>query len=329
MPRIDTHAHIVVPEITTNQGSEPWRPEVIQTPDGQFIQNNRFRNGPTPREILDVAKIIEDMDEMRIDIMALSVPPFLFLYDLPDAEGLGAAQVQNDALARLNQQYPSRFANLATVPLQNLDLAVQELERAITELGLNGVEIGSNVMGVPVGDPRFRPFWEAAADMDLFVFIHPDYFQTRSTDVLKDYYLVNLVGNPVETGINAAHMVFSGLLEAFPNLKVMLGHAGGVAPWIVGRWEHGYGKREEPRRVLNSSPIESFKRFYFDTVAHHPAALKYLVEVFGSDHVLLGSDFPFDMGPDEPVAEVEALPIAQDDINSILGGNAAQLLGRA
>lgn len=327
MRRIDSHAHIVVPEITANYGSEPWRFEVTRVEGGQLVHNNRMKNGPTPREILDIKGILEDLDEMRIDVAALCPPPFLFLYDLPAEEGLRAARIQNDALARLNQEYPDRLANLATVPLQDVDMAVKELERAIRELKLFGVEIGSNVRGVHLGAPQFRPFWQAVADMDVFVFIHPEYFQEHSSPTLNEYYLVNFVGNPVETALNAAHMVFSGLFEELPTLKVMLAHAGGATPWVMGRWDHGYRVRREAKTKLRNPPSESVKKFYFDTVAHDPRALQYLVETFGADHVLLGSDFPFDMALDRPVEAVEALRISEEDKQKILSGNAACLMG--
>lgn len=327
MKRIDSHAHIIVPEVTQRYGTEPWRPNVTRVEGGQIVHNDRMRHAPTPREIMEIEGILEDMDELSIDVMALCPPPFLFLYDLPPAEGLRAARIQNEALARLNRDHPNRLANLATVPLQDVDLAVKELERAVRDLGLRGVEIGSNVRGLHLGAPLFRPFWQAVADLDAFVFIHPDYFQAHSSPTLKEYYLVNLVGNPCETALNAAHMVFSGLFEELPNLKVMLAHAGGVAPWIMGRWAHGHKWRPEPKARLKGSPTESMKRLYFDTVAHHPLALRYLVEAFGADHVLLGSDFPFDMALEDPVREVESLPIPAEDRAKILGGNAARLMG--
>ncbi len=327
MPNVDAHSHIVVQEITRAFGNEPWRLEVIRIPGGKVIQNDRMKVGPMPHEIMDIDGILRDMDKMCINIMAVCPPPFLLFYDLPAQSGLRAAQVQNDAIARLSQDYPKRFVGLAVIPLQDVELAVGELKRAVKELGLHGVEIGSSVQGVYLGDPRFDPFWRAAAEMDLFVFIHPDYSQIHLTSAPKEYYLMNLAGYPAETGFTAAHMLFSGLFERYPKLKVLLAHGGGVMPWLKGRWQHGYRVRPEPKKNLKHPPMEFVNKFYVDTIIHDSRALYYLVETFGADHVLLGSDFPFDMGPELPVQEVEELKIPEEDKARILGGNAMRLMG--
>jgi aminocarboxymuconate-semialdehyde decarboxylase len=259
--------------------------------------------------------------------MLICPPPFLFLYDLPARDGLKAARIQNDAMAAVAAQHPERFVPLATVPLQDVNAACQELRRATRELSLRGVEIGSNVRGIHLGDERFRPFWQACAEDDLFVFIHPEYFQVHGLQTLSEYYLTNLIGNPCETGLTAAHMVFSGLFEELPDLKVMLAHAGGVMPWIMGRWSRGFQQRPEPKRHLKHDPLESVRKFYVDTIAHSQAALNFLVATFGHDHVIMGSDYPFDMGLDDPVMEVEELEtLPEEQREAILGGTVACLL---
>ncbi len=326
MRHIDAHGHIIVEEITADHGPEPWRPRLERTPEGVYSTNVQVRNGPMPHEGSDVPGMLAAMDKLRIDMMLICPPPFLFLYDLPGAEGLNAARIQNDAMAAVARQHPDRFAPLAMIPMQDTQLALAELRRATHELGFHGVEIGSNVRGVHLGDPEFRPFWQACAADDLFVFIHPEYFQGHSSPTLKQYYLTNLVGNPSETGLNAAHMIFSGLFTELPDLKVMLGHAGGTMPWIMGRWEHGWEKRPEPQRDLKTSPMAAARHFYVDTIAHGDPQLRVLVELFGADHVLLGSDFPFDMGQDDPVGEIEGLSgLSESDRAAILGGNITRL----
>ncbi|MGE5334540.1 MAG: amidohydrolase family protein [Nitrososphaerota archaeon] len=327
MRTIDAHGHIIVDEITASKGNEPWRPRIDRTPEGTFSSTaDGRRNGPHEHECTDVPQMLRDLDQLRIDTLMVSPPPYLFLYQLDPAETARAARIQNDALAAVKEKHPEHFAPLATVPLNDVDAAVTELRRAVRELGLHGVEIGTSVQGVHLGDPRFRPFWRAVADDDVFVFIHPDYFQTSSSPTLREYYLVNLVGNPTETGLAAAHMVFSGLFQDFPDLKILLAHAGGVTPWIMGRWAHGYGKRVEAKRDLKHNPIEDVKKFYVDTITHSPAALKFLIEQMGADHVILGSDYFFDMGPDNPVGEVEALAgVSEDDKAKILNGNIARI----
>jgi aminocarboxymuconate-semialdehyde decarboxylase len=271
--------------------------------------------------------MLHEMDAMHLDTMLICPPPFLFFYDLSAEEGLKTARIQNDAMAAVAVQHYGRFAPLATIPLQDINAATMELRRATHELGLYGVEIGSNVRGIHLGDERFRPFWQACAEDDLFVFIHPEYFQAHSSPTLSEYYLVNLVGNPCETGLTAAHMVLSGLFEEFPDLKVMLAHAGGVMPWIMGRWSRGYQQRPEPRRSLKHDPLESIRKFYVDTIAHSQAALSFLVNTFGTDHIILGSDYPFDMGLDDPVGQIEALEgLTEEQREAILGGTVARLL---
>ena len=323
---IDTHGHIVVRQITRDFGDEPWRIQIERVEGGQIVSNNQMKLGPLPHEIVDINGILEDMDRLKIDTMAICPPPFLFFYDLSPEVALRAAQIQNDATALLNRDYPDRFAGLAVVPLQDIKFTLTELKRAVDELGFHGIEIGSNVQGTYLGDPRFEPFWEAVADMDLFVFIHPEYFMSHMPQALREYYLMNLVGNPIETALNAGHMVFSGLFERHPTLKVLLAHGGGAMPWLKGRWQHGYKVRPEPKRYLQQSPLESVYKFYVDTIVHDPRGLHYMVETFGPEHVLLGSDFPFDMGPDSPVQEVEELNISDEDKAKILGGNAARLM---
>lgn len=327
MRTIDAHGHIIVEEITASRGNEPWRPRIERTPQGAFSTTaDGRRNGPHEHESTDVPQMLRDLDQLRIDTLLVSPPPYLFFYQLDPAETTRAARIQNDALASLKQAHPDRFAPLATVPLNAVDAAIAELRRATRELGLHGVEIGSSVQGVHLGDPRFRPFWRAVADDDVFVFIHPDYFQTNNSPALREYYLVNFVGNPTETGLTAAHMVFSGLFQDFPDLKILLAHAGGVTPWIMGRWAHGYGKRAEAKRDLKHNPLEDVKKFYFDTIAHSPAALEFLIEQVGADHVILGSDYFFDMGPDDPIGDVERLEgVSEADKAKILNGNITTL----
>ncbi|MFC1909367.1 amidohydrolase family protein [Chloroflexota bacterium] len=161
MTNVDAHGHIVVQEITRAFGNEPWRVEITRVPGGKVFQNDRMKLGPMPREISDIDGILRDMDRIHIDIMAICPPPFLFFYDLPAKQGLRTAQIQNDAIARLCHDYPKRFAGLAVLPLQDTELAVIELKRAVKELRLHGVEIGSSVQGTYLGDRRFDPFWKA------------------------------------------------------------------------------------------------------------------------------------------------------------------------
>ena len=324
MKIIDAHTHIIAPQIMQEFPEGNWRKD-IKPQDG--VRDFRKFSGAVFRKTIEVDLLLEDMQDMRIDIMALSPPPSFFFYELPPDQGLHAAQVQNDAIAKLTADYPDHFVGLAVIPLQNIKLALSELRRAVNDLGLRGVEIGSSVQGDHMGNPIFGPFWEAIADMDLFVFIHPTFVRTYDIKTMAEYHLHNLFGNPMETGLTAADLVFSGVFERHPGLKILLAHGGGVMPWLKGRWVHGYEVRPEPRKYLHKSPIESINKFYVDTIIHDPQALMYLVETFGADHVLLGSDFPAAMGPELPVKEVEELNISHEDKAKILGDNASRLMG--
>jgi aminocarboxymuconate-semialdehyde decarboxylase len=327
MRHIDAHGHIIVEEITSSYGNERWRPHIERTEQGIYAETERMRNGPMHHECSNVSTMLQEMDALRIDTMLICPPPFLFFYNLPAQDGIQAARIQNDAMAAVAVQHPERFVPLATVPLQDINAARTELRQATRELGFRGVEIGSSVQGLHLGDERFRPFWQLCAEDDLFVFIHPEYFQAHNSPTLSEYYLVNLVGNPCETGLTAAHMVFSGLFEEFPDLKVMLAHAGGVMPWIMGRWSRGYQQRPEAKQRLKHDPLESVRKFYVDTIAHSQAALSFLIDTFGADHITLGSDYPFDMGLDDPVEQVEALEgLTEEQREAILGGTIARLL---
>ena len=325
---IDMHGHVVVSEILRSDSHpESWRPVITREPNGwQIVRNDRFVNGPVPKEILEWPKIIQNLDATKVDIMAVSPAPFLFFYYLDGPAGHDACRIQNDAIARAIAQYPDRLVGLGIVPLQDIGLAVKELERIAGELKFPGIEIRSNVNGAYLGEEQFRPFWEAVQSLDLFVFVHPDQ-PIIGNEKLKEYYLINLVGNPIETTRSIADVVFGGVLEAFPKLKICFAHAGGTVPFIRGRFEHGYQVRPEPKAKIKRPPSEYIKLLYFDTITHWEPALEFLVNTVGADKVVVGSDYPFDMGPAEPVRFVEGAPgISEADKKKILGENAARLL---
>lgn len=325
---IDMHGHVVVREILrSDKHPESWRPVITREPNGwQVVSNDRFRNGPIPKEIVEWPAIIANLDATKVDIMAVSPAPFLFFYYLDGPAGLEACQIQNDAIAQATAEYPDRLVGLGIVPLQDIGLAVKELERIAGELNFPGIEIRSNVKGTYLGEEQFWPFWEAVEALDLFVFFHPDQ-PIIGNDKLKDYYLMNLVGNPIETTRSIADVVFSGVLEAYPKLKLCFAHAGGTVPFIRGRFEHGYNVRTEPKAKINKPPSEYIKLLYFDTITHWEPALEFLVDTVGADRVVVGSDYPFDMGPAEPVRFVEdAAGISDADKAQILRGNAMELL---
>ncbi len=321
---IDTHVHIIVPEILREaMPSEEWRPRVMWENGRQFIEYSGKRISSATREFVLPEKILTEMDQSGVDAVLLCPWVSLIRYEATPEESLAACQVQNDALAVLTVKYPKRIAALGMVPLQDIPLAIKELER-LMKAGLKGVEIGTHVNGVYPGDARFRPFWEACESLGAFVFIHPVEGGGRAE--LRDYYLWNVIGNPMETTVAAGHLILSGVMDACPRLKVLLAHGGGTLPYLHGRLDRGFKMRPEINKVISRPPTEYLKRFYFDSITHDPIVLRGLVEFVGVEHVLLGSDYPFDMGNENPVDLVRSANLGVRAEKMILGDNATGLL---
>jgi aminocarboxymuconate-semialdehyde decarboxylase len=198
------------------------------------------------------------------------------------------------------------------------------LRHAMTGLGLRGIQIGSNIAGKNLDDPELEPVWATAAELGAFILLHP--INVAGMDRLGSYYLNNLIGNPLDTTIAAACLVFGGVLERHPSLKICLAHGGGFVPYQAGRFVHGWHVRTEPKKKLPKPPTDSLQRFYFDTIVHSKEVLEFLVGNAGADRVLLGSDYPFDMGNLDCVARVEALALPPEVGETVLGRRAKELL---
>ncbi|MFC2048237.1 amidohydrolase family protein, partial [Chloroflexota bacterium] len=206
-----------------------------------------------------------------------------------------------------------------------LPTAIKEMERAAKQLGMRAIAIGTNVNGKNLDEPELFPVFERARDLGLLVYLHPVNVLSGK-ERLRSYHLRNLIGNPTETAIAIASIIFGGILERLPDLKLLFSHAGGTMPWLIGRHDHGYKVRPECQAAIPKPPSEYYKLIHFDTIAHHPQNLLHLVKTVGSDRVLLGSDYPADMADDNPVATVANLDIPETDKQKIWGGNAARLL---
>lgn len=321
---IDTHAHIIVPEILRDaKPEEGWRPRVVWENGKQFVEYGPKRIGSATREFVSPEKILDEIKKSGVDAVLLCPWVSLVRYEAKPEESLDACQVQNDALVSLAQKYPKLVAALGMVPLQDVTLAIKELER-LMKSGLKGVEIGTHVNGIYPGDERFRPFWEACEALDVFVFIHPVEGGGRAE--LRDYYMWNVIGNPLETTVAAGHLILSGVMEAYPKLKIMLAHGGGALPYLRGRLDRGFKQRPEINKVISKLPTEYLKQFYFDTITHDPVVLRGLVDLVGADRVMLGSDYPFDMGNENPAELVRTANLGTENETKILGDNARQLL---
>jgi aminocarboxymuconate-semialdehyde decarboxylase len=316
----DVHAHVIVPEIT---GDEPWQPRVWWDDAGQVVEMGGRQIRAAVAEFVDIEGILAAQDDAGVDRVLLCPWVPLLYYDAEPDEGLARARIQNDALARLVREHPSRVAALGAVPLEDPELAAAELEAVTTQL--SGVEVAASVRGVFLGDDRFEPFWTAAEATGALVFVHPT---TRGFDspAFQDYYLWNTVANPLETATAAAHMVMAGVMERHPRLRVLLAHGGGALLALRGRLRHAHTFQPQAKARLTESPEDSIRRFHFDTLTHDDALLHALIEFAGPDRVLLGSDYPFDMGDPRQADTVRGLGLAQEVEAAILAGNAERIL---
>jgi len=327
---IDVHAHILTEEtIRLLQSEAPKVAPKLTDIDDQFgtldVAGSVYRH--FPRGGWDLDRRLKDMAASKVDVQVLSVCPQTFLYAQPPAVAAAFARVQNEQLAKLAKARPDRFLGIATLPMQAPKAAADELRHAMNGLGLRGAQIGSNIAGKNLDDPELEPVWATAAELGAFILVHP--INVAGMDRLGSYYLNNLIGNPLDTTIAAACLVFSGVLERYPTLKICLAHGGGFVPYQAGRFLHGWHVRTEPKKKLPKPPTESIDRFYFDTIVHSKEVLQFLVGNVGADRVLLGSDYPFDMGTPDGVMQVRNLSIPAAEQGAILGERAKALLGVA
>jgi aminocarboxymuconate-semialdehyde decarboxylase len=326
---IDVHAHVFPrPAIALSDTGTEWHGSTIERDvDGApvTITGARRQVYGSSLHYEPSGRRVELMDEAGVDLAILSVLPPLFRYELPADVGLAAARAINDDIAEWTRQWPDRFLGLATLPLQDPEASIRELERAMDELGLIGASIGTYVGDSNLDEPGLFPVFEAMAARRAFVFCHPA--NPRGGTSMKSYFLRNLVGNPWETAIAIGSLMFGGVLERLPNLTICFAHGGGYGPFAAGRFGHGFRARPEPRTAATVPPGELMRRIYVDSLVHDEAALRYLVDTVGIDHVLLGSDFPSDMGPPRLVAEVaESGRLDEREKQAILGGNARRVL---
>ena len=323
---IDAHAHVIVAELLREAApDEAWRPRVFWEEGAQIVELDGRSIRSAVREFVDLDRILAEQDAVGIDRVVLCPWVPLLFYGADPDEGLRRCRIQNAGLAALRSTRPDRVSVLGAVPLQDPELAAGELHALMATGDFGGVEIAASVNGTYLGDDRFAPFWEAAERTGALVFIHPT---TKGFDdpVFGEHYLWNLVGNPVETTVTAAHLVLSGVLERHPGLRVLLAHGGGAVLALRGRLRHAFGFQPQARSRLREGTDASLRRLYYDTVVYDPALLRQLVEAVGADRVLLGSDYPFDMADARVADTVRAAGLSPEDEAAVLAGNAERLL---
>jgi aminocarboxymuconate-semialdehyde decarboxylase len=278
-------------------------------------------------KLTDIALRLKDMDRMGIDIQAVSPAPHQTYYWTEPGMGAELARAVNERLAEIVARQPDRFVALGSVPLQDVSLAVAELEHCVRKLGLRGVEINPSVRGMDLTDAKLNldRFFAAAQQLDVVIFMHPIGF--THGERLVNHYFNNLIGNPLETTVAASHLIFDGVLERHPKLKLVLPHGGGYLAHYWARMDHAYQARPDCRGQMKRKPSAYLERCYFDTITFDHGMLAHLVARFGADHVLLGTDYPYDMGVERPLDFIGGVKgLSKAEAAAIEGGNAARLL---
>jgi aminocarboxymuconate-semialdehyde decarboxylase len=322
---IDMHNHMIAPEVVAFLEREGKRFEtrIIERDGGRFFLIQETATRPINDKMTRPETRIADMDAEGVQIQAVSCVPFIMYPDVAPDAGLAIAQVNNDALAAVAARHPDRFLALASVPLQDPPTAAKELERA-AKLGMRGVEIPPKVGEQGLDEPPFEVFWAAAEALGMVVCIHP--FEAAPSGMLARYNLGNLVGNLYDTGLAAALLIYGGVLERHPGLRVVLFHAGGAFPSLIGRLDNGYRLAAQRGAPIPRAPSTYINQFWFDIIAYNPDMLRYLAGTYGADRLVLGSDYPLGGGLPHPVAEVKRVGLAPDEEQAVLGGNAGRLL---
>ena len=280
-----------------------------------------------PRTFWSPEERLKDMDSLGVDVHVLSTAVQFYCYEMDAAAVAAMHRECNDYVAHLTRQYPTRFAGLANLPMQDVGQAATELERSVTQLGLKGAMIGDHVNGVTYDDPRFYRLWQVAERLNAVLLIHQG-GSTLVSSRLDRYHLPNTIGNLADRAVTFASFVFGGVMDKFPNLKVCLCHGGGYTCYGIGRMDRGWEVRPEARQHIQKPPSAYLNRFYYDCLTHSEPALRYLIDAVGIDQVVFGTDWPFDMCFDWPTSWVLGLEsLTQQEKEAILHKNLEKLLG--
>lgn len=327
---VDVHCHAFVPEVEKLVKDRPEKraePEIQRRVMGAAsAEYNATTMLPAAfPKLTSVEARLRDMDAMGVDIQVVSPTSVQHYYwaDLDLARD--AVRTTNEKIAEQCTQHPDRLVALGNVALQHPELSIEQLEHCIGTLGMRGVEISTAVNGHELDDPAFARFWAKAEELGCLVFIHP--FGTSLGERVNRFYLQNVIGQPIETTIALSHLIFGGVLDRHPGLKILAAHGGGYLPFYTGRSDHAYGARPDAH-VMKRAPSEYLRQIFFDTLVYSGASLRNLVAQVGASQIVAGTDYPFDMGSYDVHDLIEAVDsLSAEDRAAILGGNAVKLLG--
>jgi aminocarboxymuconate-semialdehyde decarboxylase len=322
---VDVHSHVGVP-----RAADFVKPHLALNamPLATFADaHTRTLNQKQEADIAARASLelrLADMDAMGIDMQVVMPPPPQCYYAVPPDVAVRAAQLVNDGIAEFVAGKPDRLKGFGSVPMPEPAEAAKELERCVTTLGFKGVQVLTNVNGTELSNPGFAPFWKKAEELGALVVIHPNGFTHAAR--LSRFYFNNVIGNPLETTIALHYLIFDGVLERHPDLRILAVHGGGYLASYAGRIDHAWGARSDCRGELPHAPTAYLRRIYFDTVVFTPHQLRELVALYGADHILMGTDYPFDMADYDPVGHVCGADLNAESVAAICGGNVSRLL---
>jgi aminocarboxymuconate-semialdehyde decarboxylase len=325
-PTIDVHAHLLLPEVEEAVAGHPGLAEAraldARRNGPAALKVNGPMVGARVPKLTDAAVRLAAMDAQGVDIQLVSPSPSHYHYWAAPRLAEKVCRLANEGTAAHCAKAPDRLHGLGLVPLQHPDLAVVLLDHALDQ-GLRGVEISSHAPGHELSDPAYEALWSRAEETGAFLFLHP--FGCTLDDRLDRWYLSNTVGQPTENAVALSHLIFSGVLDRHPGLKLIAAHGGGYLPTHIGRSDHAWRARPDARGC-EREPSSYLKQLYFDSLVHDPQVLRELLRAVGRERVLLGSDFPFDMGTDDPLGALRAADLPDTDFHAVRGGNAAALL---
>jgi aminocarboxymuconate-semialdehyde decarboxylase len=323
---IDIHSHVGVP-----RAAAFVKPHLAATASPLIAFADAATRALNEKQEADIVargglqKRLADLDAMGLDMQVIKPPPPQCYYALPVDIAVEAARIVNDGIAEFVAQKPDRLKGFGSVPMPDGGEAAKELERCVSKLGFKGVQILTNVAGRELSDPAFAPFWKKAEELGVLVVIHPQGFTEAKR--LSRFYFNNVIGNPLETTIALHYLIFDGVLERHPNLKILAVHGGGYLASYSGRIDHAWGARSDSRGDLPKPPTNYLKKLYFDTIVFTPHQLQELIRLYGADHIVMGTDYPFDMGDYDPVGHVCGAGLDEATVAAVCGGNAGRLLG--